>query len=86
MSGGDGDVKGLEVVGEGAHGVGHVYGGDGGGGGADGGRRAARQGGASRGPRGVPVHVKNMLFFRVADPDPDSIGSVNPDPDPDPGG
>ncbi len=44
------------MVGEGAHGVGHIHGGDGGGGGADGGWRATRQRGTSRGPRGVPVH------------------------------
>jgi hypothetical protein len=56
------------MVGEGAHGVGHVHSGDGGGGGVAGGRRAARQGGATRGPRGVPVQVHKTYF--ISDPYP----------------
>jgi hypothetical protein len=71
------------VVGEGAHGVGHVHSGDGGGGGADGGWRAARQGGATRGPRGVPVNVKkHVIYFGSGSAKAKSSGSPDPVPTP----
>jgi hypothetical protein len=46
--------------------------------------------GQEQGKRGAKgskfLQGSKILFRRVADPDPDSIGSVDPDPDPDPGG